>query len=202
MLYYSAMGRGTNSDKILIQPELDSDSVSSVEQLFANQDLTGITVLDAAGPGWVAPGSKDLLIDNGEDFSDNQRLNLDDWKQLPKTSKQCFYNATSAALDYPEQLTYVEGYAIPDSEINFPMLHAWVVDQNDQLLDPTWKNSGAAYYGIRFSNKLLSECLVITEEYGVLNCLWWNEELRDKFSEMNSSNHLKSGNRSSGNNDF
>jgi hypothetical protein len=183
MLYILVMGRGGNTnfeeqDKELLASEVN---IVSVEQLFAEQELTGIEVLDAAGPGWIAPGIKELLVTNGKDYSDNQQLDLNEYQHLPATAKQCFYNAASAAIDYPDQFTYVEGYAIPDSEINFPMAHAWVVDKNNCLLDSTWKNSGTAYYGIPFSNQLLSECLLITERYGIFDFLWSSKDLRKKL---------------------
>lgn len=57
----------------------------------------------------------------------------------------CFGNALNAVLVNPD-LIYVEGYSNGGF---FPMHHAWVVDGNGTVFDPTW-DDGTDYYGIPF----------------------------------------------------
>ena len=45
-------------------------------------------------------------------------------------------------------MTYVEGYAIGIGS-SIGILHAWCVDQDGNVFDPTWK-TGEAYFGIPF----------------------------------------------------
>lgn len=81
---------------------------------------------------------------------------------------QPFANALSLARENPEIYTYVEGYAAG----SMPTLHAWCVDKDGFVIDPTWacdlkkgsdipgrsvlvqgqmvRTEGKAYFGIPF----------------------------------------------------
>jgi hypothetical protein len=65
-------------------------------------------------------------------------------------------------------LIYVEGFAT----CVIPVLHAWVVDQDGVIYDPTWKvgkHKGHDYYGVPFS---LMQCFKImskSKHYGLLD---------------------------------
>jgi hypothetical protein len=63
--------------------------------------------------------------------------------------KYCFRNAALLAIEQPQSFRYVEGYALyPGLR---PMLHAWNIDKDGNLVDRTWKNCGTAYIGVVFS---------------------------------------------------
>jgi hypothetical protein len=80
--------------------------------------------------------------------------------------KGCFGNAANLSFDYPEY-SYVEGYAMPGF-INLPLPHAWVVDYEGKVIDTTW-DDGVAYYGVEFSREQLSEILLDSGTYGVID---------------------------------
>lgn len=66
-----------------------------------------------------------------------------------RKSGQCYLNCAQLALG-DGQLTYVEGFAVlPDIALHFQ--HAWCVDENGQVVDPTWAEPGRAYFGVPFN---------------------------------------------------
>lgn len=66
-----------------------------------------------------------------------------------KPAKQCFKNSLLLMLASPE-LIYCEGYGMP-AEIDFPIHHAWLLDIDGNVVDPTWQNpEGALYVGLPF----------------------------------------------------
>ena len=87
----------------------------------------------------------------------------------------CFMNATNKMHDH-QGLTYVEGYAV---HCGLPMEHAWCVDSNGKVIDPTWKptyQSGEAvpveaieYFGIPFKRKYVTRTIITRGYYGVLD---------------------------------
>jgi hypothetical protein len=66
-------------------------------------------------------------------------------KKYPRGQKrECFRNAIRLAKRYPTTLRYVEGYALHD----IPLLihHAWTVDAQNRVVDPTWDAPEASFY--------------------------------------------------------
>jgi len=61
--------------------------------------------------------------------------------------KQCFDNAYKLALR--RRWRYVEGYAI-SSTLPLPIHHAWAIDENDRVVDNTWRDIGSSYFGVEF----------------------------------------------------
>lgn len=75
---------------------------------------------------------------------------------LPRMQiKQCFGNAQKLLMRGRKDLTYVEGYACSGSlSINMPILHAWLVDSEGRVVDPTWDNDPkSAYFGVPFERE-------------------------------------------------
>jgi hypothetical protein len=74
-----------------------------------------------------------------------ERGKLYEWKPLEDKSllgrsKECFQNATYAALWRDGKFTYCEGYAFAGF---FPVQHAWVIDNEDgKAVDVTWQSGG------------------------------------------------------------
>lgn len=84
-------------------------------------------------------------------------------------AKQCYRNAALVALSNPEY-TYVEGYAASI----IPIHHAWVVDRDGQVVDPTWhEDNGLSpakeYVGVPFSREFLGRRLVQTGVFGLFD---------------------------------
>ena len=81
-------------------------------------------------------------------------------------AKECFKNAFDLfSLHHKEEWKYVEGYAF---SIAIPMLHAWVVNSEGQVIDPTWRD-GKDYYGVEFPYQYLVRTMMRTKYYGVLD---------------------------------
>lgn len=63
-------------------------------------------------------------------------------RQVPKDVPRmpfgkCFDNCALLAWQSKGKYRYVEGIAIPlDDPV--PVLHAWLIDENDRAIDPTW----------------------------------------------------------------
>jgi hypothetical protein len=63
--------------------------------------------------------------------------------------KGCFWNAHFLVKRYPKFYRYVEGVASMEGLHPEPTLHAWVIDDKDRAIDPTWAN-GVEYFGVVF----------------------------------------------------
>jgi hypothetical protein len=82
--------------------------------------------------------------------------------------KQCFCNATKLVLEDPENLTYVEGFAVR-RRLALPIHHAWCVNKSNQVIDPTWtKPEECSYFGIKIPQEILERRMIETGFYGVL----------------------------------
>lgn len=83
--------------------------------------------------------------------------------------KECFQNAAQLAFDEPA-LTYVEGFA----HRYVPTLHAWCVDSEGRVVDPTWRDEllatwrDAAYVGIPFDTTFVRRRVLKTKKWGLL----------------------------------
>ena len=76
--------------------------------------------------------------------------------------KRCFQNAFNWAQEFPQDLTYVEGYACRI----IPIHHAWCVDRDGNVIDPTWKNQqDCEYFGVPFSLKFVRDTILRTRMY-------------------------------------
>jgi hypothetical protein len=82
---------------------------------------------------------------------------------------ECYANAGRMAFDNP-RLRYVEGYAVP-ATVPLPMMHAWLIDADDRIIDPTWPD-GTAYFGVPIPRATYSELLMRLGYWGVLDNLW------------------------------
>lgn len=80
--------------------------------------------------------------------------------------KMCFMNSYHLAVEM--NWTYVEGFAIA-SDIPIPLHHAWVVDQEGNVIETTWEDSAAEYYGIPLEFNFMERVMLETRRYGVLD---------------------------------
>lgn len=64
--------------------------------------------------------------------------------------KYCYHNAQTLAARSRGKLRYVEGYAMR-ADLGIPMQHAWCIDEQDRVVDPTWIDpEKAEYFGVPF----------------------------------------------------
>lgn len=78
--------------------------------------------------------------------------------------RECFHNAFRLASE--ADLFYVEGYALSI----IPMLHAWCIDADGRVVDPTWDpDENMAYLGIPLKWDYVIDILVSRGYYGVLD---------------------------------
>jgi hypothetical protein len=64
----------------------------------------------------------------------------------PGKEQECHKNAVHLTM---KNLIYCEGYAIPEGG-GFPVIHAWVTDDQGRAIDNTWQMPGVAYAGVPF----------------------------------------------------
>jgi hypothetical protein len=81
--------------------------------------------------------------------------------------KLCYMNAYRLAQANPNKYTYVEGMGMPEG-VPFPLSHAWVVDKDNHVIDPTWKNA-SSYFGVKFKPQYVNKVAAKTGVYGVLS---------------------------------
>jgi hypothetical protein len=62
--------------------------------------------------------------------------------------KACYLNAFRLVSE--EDFDYAEGYAIHHG-VSMPVLHAWAVDHDGKVVEPTWSRA-LAYFGIRLDS--------------------------------------------------
>ena len=81
--------------------------------------------------------------------------------------KMCFANATHAFLERGD-LDYCEGVGFVPDIPSIAFLHAWCVDADGNVVDPTWdRPETCRYYGVRFPRRAYARHLAQTEFYGV-----------------------------------
>ena len=80
---------------------------------------------------------------------------------VPTEQRKCFKYAQNLAVR--EGVGYVEGFALGNQPFlgslpgGLAYFHAWCVDSDGYVIDPQWRNYGAAYFGIEFTRSYLIE---------------------------------------------
>lgn len=70
---------------------------------------------------------------------------------------QCYSVSKELALADPS-LIYCEGYAFAERmNSRFPLRHAWLINENGIVIDPTWGTAGVWYYGVSFSTNWVKD---------------------------------------------
>jgi hypothetical protein len=79
--------------------------------------------------------------------------------------KMCYRNSWRVMIERPG-LRYCEGYAM-SAGLMIPVEHAWCVDQDDNVVDPTWREpQHAAYYGVEIPEDVLGCSMSIRKVFG------------------------------------
>lgn len=114
---------------------------------------------------WFLPAQKkapfySLILDVGRAWLPQERpINI-----RPMQMKQCFRNAGTLALEH-KNLTYVEGIAVSI----IPIHHAWCIDEQGRVVDPTWQDSDQCLYlGIAFETEFMRECVIDSGHWGLM----------------------------------
>ena len=82
-------------------------------------------------------------------------------------AKQCYANAGKLALANPS-LVYCEGFAV--SKGLFPLHHAWCIDCNGNVIDPTWpRGSGQEFFGLALQSEFLHLYLARVGVWGIFS---------------------------------
>lgn len=125
--------------------------------------------------GWFSTGH--FVLTHGREWTTKT--------DVPKEARdrklgQCFRNAANLALGwYRNELIYCEGYAISV----IPMMHAWCIDLQGRIIDPTG-NQWTDYFGLAFKSMYLQEALQSQGHYGLIDA--WKSDwplLRTKPEE-------------------
>lgn len=118
-----------------------------------------------AGPEPAYVNSADFIAQHGQAYRG---------RRLPKgyryrAPKQCFRNAYHLARQHPGRLRYVEGYVLR----YLPVHHAWCVDEDGQVVDPTLRLTAeeagrTEYLGVTLPLELVDQAILLSERFGVL----------------------------------
>ena len=114
-----------------------------------------------AGIGYPALLQR-FVLKHGQSFTGSKRP-----KGIRRsTPKACFRNA--ALLTFAGKGDYYEGYVVCN-QLPLPILHAWVV-KDEQVIDTTLKDPQVyEYLGIKFSEEQLQIELLRNKVYGLLD---------------------------------
>lgn len=87
-------------------------------------------------------------------------------------AKQCFDNVTRIVIERLDagdtSIHYAEGYAM-DAELAIPMQHAWLVDADGKVIDPTWRDvADNLYFGVVFETDFVINLLRNKKSAGIL----------------------------------
>ena len=81
--------------------------------------------------------------------------------------RQCYANCIKALLTSSTangELFYVEGYAADRGGQGLPIQHAWLLDDQGRVIDPTWENAREyAYFGVVFKTSFVIDMLSVAE---------------------------------------
>lgn len=87
--------------------------------------------------------------------------------------KECYKNCIDATIlccsDSPDYF-YCEGYATG----LIPMLHAWLVTTDGEVVDPTWPEPGTEYFGVAFKPDFVRKQTLSQGHYGLIDA--WTSE--------------------------
>ena len=88
-----------------------------------------------------------FVLEHGRSFTP-QSYRLADWgfKGVPK---RCFANTYALVKQHPDKLRSVEGYGLLE-QFNIAIPHAWAIDSQDRVIDPTLVSGVRDYYGVVF----------------------------------------------------
>lgn len=87
---------------------------------------------------------------------------------------QCYRNSLLFVTDNGREFSYCEGWAY-STRLPIPLQHAWVLNSEGKVIDPTWSDEEVYYYGVEFDFKFVAEFCINVGYYGILG----NDYLND-----------------------
>jgi hypothetical protein len=114
-------------------------------------------------PDFLYKGVDNLVLAYGQPFTKQIK------SPFQGEPKSCFQNCYQALYDFPE-LSYCEGFAVKN-HLGIPIIHAWLVNNNLEVVDPTWTKEGlenCTYFGVVLTEDFVLEMTEKTERYGIL----------------------------------
>lgn len=110
-----------------------------------------------------------FLLEHGEEFEANPRP---DW--VPQmTVKMCFANCFKLAMENQDKLAYCEGYVL-SSDLPIPIHHAWCVEEDGTLIEPTIGDKAEGetitYFGVKVPD--FNDVFDVIEETGTYSILF------------------------------
>lgn len=124
-------------------------------------------------------GDRDALLQEGWFYTSPMDLVLHESRRSVPEAKvdggpigECFTNALHYAIDH--DLTYVEGYALPNA-ISLAVSHAWCEDDQSHVYETTWEELGQAYLGVRMDT--IEAARIVTEQdaHGIICNDWMRD---------------------------
>lgn len=101
---------------------------------------------------------EDYVLKNGRLFQTDPSI-----KVKRGEVKGCFMNAQKLAE--ARGYRYVEGYAAGV----IPTLHGWTINEDGVVVDPTWKDPEAVYFGVVIPMAYVYRVNMLRNAYGVLD---------------------------------
>lgn len=124
--------------------------------------LAGVAAVAGARPGGGHLSLESFVLAEGRFF----RAGPSSWPGEFGDTGHCFENAMWRALR--DEIRYVEGFAVAPA-VAVPVLHAWCVDRDGVVVDPTWAyHNNAAYYGVEIDVDVAWDVLLSLGRWGVL----------------------------------
>lgn len=124
--------------------------------LTAHTELVGVKFPPINGYNGIA----DFVLKNGREFLRGEGVPV-----KRGVMKMCYMNAAHLAAK-DSSLTYCEGYATTI----IPVLHAWCIDEQGRVVDPTWRfGHGLGYFGVPFKLSFVRKIMRMTKHYGILD---------------------------------
>lgn len=112
--------------------------------------------------GAVYAGGEDVVLNHGRFFRKKAEVPPRDFPPEVCIPRQCFSNALTSVMagehgnEWAKGLVYVEGWAQPEGL--FPVHHAWLVDREGNVYDPTWDfHREVVYLGVPFKYDFVAE---------------------------------------------
>jgi hypothetical protein len=129
--------------------------------------IAKIQAKSSRNKNWKYKSYEELVLDIGSEFYSEGTI-LDEYGEMG----YCYKNAALRSLRTREH--YCEGWAVT-KELPIPLQHAWCVDENDEVMDPTWHNQPAIYIGVKLELEYVTKHLLKTGYYGIFENDWKNE---------------------------
>ncbi|MCG5062215.1 MAG: hypothetical protein KA714_30675 [Limnoraphis sp. WC205] len=145
------------------------------EQLLSHlkQNADNINSLYSRFPGKYK-SNEALILDYGIAFENKSELSI------LGEPKACYQNCYEIMLNRPD-LYYCEGYAIDDN-LPLAVLHAWLVNDKGEVIEPTWLDERkAVYFGVVFNKDFVINMSTETKSYSILE----NDYMFDHKIKMN-----------------